>query len=630
MFHLADVEDTAEQAGDGPPVDEFGRVPGRWTWLEVNRGQWERDDSRHLIIRLALSFATLIVGMLVLGWWVSSRTLSADVELQKILKGRPEKLRLADQAMRLSSENTRISLQLLSENKPAPELLANRLRNTERIDENIVALEKLCDSSQEKDLLAAVQRARSRYIKIRACALDLLLKQHDRAHAYRLMIEQGIPALAISHTAWEEFFGFELRAMEQGAEQNSARKRATRRIGLTLQSLSALFAAFIAVFTTREMAKNLELQARMQVRLRRLNAGLEQRVAERTEELKGAERRLRESLSQLREYAGEIEAVNELTKLLQSCLTLEEARQQTSRMLQKFYPAGAVLLLNSSRNLLEVAFSWGESSSAHGPFPPESCWGLRKGEVHVAGPHCNNPICSHCETSPDICHVCIPMVAQGTPLGALSIDDRSFCDGNPKAAGRTRKLKLATTLAEQISLAFANLGLRETLKYQSVRDPLTGLFNRRYMEEGLERELRRAARKSTPVAVMMIDIDDFKRFNDAYGHEAGDLVLREFGMLLRLQVRGGDLACRYGGEEFLLIMGETDLESACKRGETLRQRIAALPIRYHGHTLRAITVSIGIAMFPAHGSSPEQLVSAADTALYRAKREGRDQVLVAE
>ena len=184
-------------------------------------------------------------------------------------------------------------------------------------------------------------------------------------------------------------------------------------------------------------------------------------------------------------------------------------------------------------------------------------------------------------------------------------------------------------MAEQISLAFANLMLRETLKYQSVRDPLTGLFNRRHMEESLERELQRAARSHRPVTVLMIDIDHFKRFNDTFGHEAGDVLLRELGSILKAQIRGGDIACRYGGEEFLLILAETGLEAAQQRAERLGELSKGLHIRHHGETLRRITISTGLACFPEHGTSAAQIVKAADEALYRAKTEGRDRVVFA-
>ena len=180
--------------------------------------------------------------------------------------------------------------------------------------------------------------------------------------------------------------------------------------------------------------------------------------------------------------------------------------------------------------------------------------------------------------------------------------------------------ELANTLAEQISLAFANLMLRETLKYQSVRDPLTNLFNRRHMEEALQRELIRAERDGNRVAVLMADVDRFKQFNDAFGHEAGDLLLRDFGTLFAAEIRGGDIACRYGGEEFLLILADTDLQAACERAAKLQDQVRNLHVRYRGETLRRITLSIGVAGFPQHGRTASQIVTAADRALYQARQ----------
>ncbi len=521
-------------------------------------------------------------------------------------------------------------MQILAEKSATPELLAHRSRNSQLILAIVSELEEQCDSNKERQLVLAVRQKRLAYVDSYQRSLKVLLDDKDESKARVIMFSQAVPALFAYRAVWSELASFELQSVEALAEQRTRYDRATRHIGMTLLVLAALLAAMIATFTTKAMARELRLRVRMHRKLTTLNADLEQRVARRTEELGRVERQLRESLAQTQEYAAEIEAVNDLAKLLQSCLTLDEAHQQASHVLEKFFPAGAVLLLNASRNLLEVVLSWGAACSLQGPFSPESCWGLRKGQAHLMGPHCPNPLCSHLDETAVGCHLCIPMVAQGEALGVLTIDDSSLCGGNPDSYRCQRKLKLAHTLAEQISLAFANLKLRETLKYQSVRDPLTGLFNRRHMEEMLELELRRAVRTGTPVALLMIDIDQFKEFNDTFSHEAGDLVLREFGLLLRLQVRGGDVACRYGGEEFLLIMAETDVQSARQRAEALRERIAALQVRYRGENLRQITVSIGVAAFPAHGSSAAQMISAADAALYRAKHHGRDRVVVAE
>jgi len=185
-------------------------------------------------------------------------------------------------------------------------------------------------------------------------------------------------------------------------------------------------------------------------------------------------------------------------------------------------------------------------------------------------------------------------------------------------------------VAEHVALALANLRLRESLRTQSIRDPLTGLFNRRYMEESLDREFRRAERRGAPVGVIMLDIDHFNHFNNTFGHQAGDTLLHALGELLRTRVRAEDIACRYGGEEFVLIMPEASLDITAERAEVLRQEARELRVQQHGQSLGAVTISFGVAAFPEHGPTAEAVIRAADIALYRAKHAGRDQVAKAD
>lgn len=189
---------------------------------------------------------------------------------------------------------------------------------------------------------------------------------------------------------------------------------------------------------------------------------------------------------------------------------------------------------------------------------------------------------------------------------------------------------MVKTLAEHLALALASLNLRETLRTQSIRDPLTGLFNRRYLEETLERELPRMIRKKASLGVMMADVDHFKRLNDTFGHEAGDAVLRELAQIFRKQLRAEDIACRYGGEEFTLILPEAQIEKVRDRAEQLRQAVEAAEFHFHGQSFGPVTVSIGIASYPKHGATGETLLRAADRALYRAKEEGRNRVIAIE
>jgi diguanylate cyclase (GGDEF)-like protein len=191
------------------------------------------------------------------------------------------------------------------------------------------------------------------------------------------------------------------------------------------------------------------------------------------------------------------------------------------------------------------------------------------------------------------------------------------------------KRQLAMAVAEHIALALTNLKMRESLRSLSIRDPLTGLFNRRHMEESLARELRRAERMGTPVGIIMLDIDHFKQFNDTYGHDAGDALLRDFGHYLLHGARGGDIACRYGGEEFTLILPGASLEDTRKRAEQFCEGVRSRHFAASGTKATPITISLGVAVFPEHGSTTDTILKAADAALYEAKYQGRDRVVAA-
>ena len=193
----------------------------------------------------------------------------------------------------------------------------------------------------------------------------------------------------------------------------------------------------------------------------------------------------------------------------------------------------------------------------------------------------------------------------------------------------TEKCRLAKILADNIGLGIANLKLRETMHNLSIRDPLTELFNRRYMEEALAQELHRTKRNDAHLAVIMVDIDHFKQFNDNSGHDAGDAVLRALGDFLKTQVRGSDIACRYGGEEFILVLSPATADGAQQRAEKIRQGASLLRVSHANQDLGTITLSLGLAIFPDHGANSAAVIKAADVALYQAKRDGRNRVVMA-
>ncbi|HMI92596.1 MAG TPA: sensor domain-containing diguanylate cyclase, partial [Polyangiales bacterium] len=315
----------------------------------------------------------------------------------------------------------------------------------------------------------------------------------------------------------------------------------------------------------------------------------------------------------------------QLGEMLQACQNQQEAYEVIGKLAPKFFPdlSGALFMFQASRNCVELQARFGPSELISGPtvFPPEDCWALRRGQLHLFE-SATGLACNHVDATNEVSSLCVPLLAQGEVIGILNVVSRN--------AISTGVWNRAAAVAEHVSLALANLALRETLRNQSIRDPLTGLFNRRYLEETLPREISRAARDRQALGLLMIDVDNFKRFNDSFGHEAGDHVLLEIGRLFQLNARAGDVASRMGGEELLVMLPGASLECSAQRAEQLRAAVASLTLQHRETPLGRVTISIGVAAFPQHGSTGEELMRAADAALYRAKREGRDRAVAAE
>ncbi len=280
---------------------------------------------------------------------------------------------------------------------------------------------------------------------------------------------------------------------------------------------------------------------------------------------------------------------------------------------------------------LESVAAWGDKSLTGHTFTILDCWGLRQAQPHRFQNPQTELLCGHVTADSNSAqpYLCVPLFADGETLGLLHLR-RVKEESNPSEnAGSTESglnLAVAAAVAEDTSLALANLKVHETLHEQSIRDSLTGLYNRRFLEEFLLRELARADRKKHPLSVITMDIDHFKRINDALGHGAGDIVLRRVGLLLQGFVRQSDIACRVGGEEFSVLLPEASMQIATQRAEAIRLAIQELKLKYEDQTLSAITASLGVAAFPDHGTTPAALLHAADQALYDAKYRGRDRV----
>ncbi|MGE8213400.1 MAG: diguanylate cyclase [Stenotrophomonas sp.] len=333
---------------------------------------------------------------------------------------------------------------------------------------------------------------------------------------------------------------------------------------------------------------------------------------------------LADNLAQLERSSADLQTLGRYTGLLQSCASPEEALEISARTLESLLPgiAGSIYLLRASNDRAENIVSWGLPLVDTTAFlAPGDCWALRRGQPHLLEDLNSGASCPHIAPPAEgqsVATACIPMAAQGQQIGFLFL-----CGPGP---GPLPRLAVAESAMEQLSLALSNLRLRESLRLQSIRDPLTGLYNRRYLEESLAREIARCGRRNFPLSVLMLDVDHFKQFNDTHGHAGGDAVLAAVGQLLSARLRGEDIACRYGGEEFTVILPESDSTDAHRYAEELRLAISQLAVPFSGKPLPSVTASIGLATYPTDGVVGLTLLRKADAALYRAKRNGRNRV----
>ena len=323
----------------------------------------------------------------------------------------------------------------------------------------------------------------------------------------------------------------------------------------------------------------------------------------------------------------ETRILSELNEWLQSAKSETELYQMIAEFLSRFLVdcTGTIYIYANSRDILECAKVWnGEQAVVN--MHPDDCWGLRRGRTYTHGQHEIEFHCTHVSPGSSNDYCCIPILAHGETVGLLHLEyaPKQPIDADTRKTefGEQRRLGLAAV--EHISLAIANVKLRDQLRDQSIRDVLTGLYNRRYMLETCRREFQRAARVNQPLAMLSIDVDHFKTFNDNHGHDAGDTVLRSVGEVLSATFRGDDVTCRFGGEEFVVVMPGASAVIAAQRAEEIRSKVEALCVRYADGNLPRITISVGVASYPEAGSMPMEVLKVADEALYAAKARGRN------
>ena len=339
-----------------------------------------------------------------------------------------------------------------------------------------------------------------------------------------------------------------------------------------------------------------------------------------------ANKDLSELVAELQKHDLEMKIVNRMNDLLQTCKTNEEAYQVIGLAVGEIFPgqSGGLAILHDSGNYLEAFAQWGDEPILKPIFSLEDCWAMRRGHQHVVQDPQTSILCSHFLQTPQKGYICLPLVVQGETIGLLNIDF-------PTGMKKERELswsQLFLTAGEGIKLSLSNIKLREQMRDQATHDPLTGLFNRRYLTDTLPRELNHARRNNAKTCVVMLDIDHFKHFNDTYGHEAGDLMLRELGWVLKGNIRKSDIACRYGGEEFVLILLDTTIENCFKYLEKVVEKVKALQIRFGEQLLGTMTLSIGVIEASESAMDVEELLAAADKAMYAAKHAGRDCIIL--
>lgn len=385
------------------------------------------------------------------------------------------------------------------------------------------------------------------------------------------------------------------------------------------------------------ISKDISEEIRLAAQLESIYHDLREQVSQR----QNAESALLQAHREVIVRADEVEHTNsqvrhlaEMSDLLQSCASSEEAHQVAQRALQQFFPeeAGIIYLSSQPGGSLETFASWNSAMlMSNETFEPHQCWALRRGRAHVIGADSAAIRCAHLKERKQGGSICIPMIGQGQSFGVFHLA-WAETDLTRHPRGREDREKLATAVADIIALAVSNVRLREALKDQTIRDPLTGLYNRRYLEDSLHREVCRARRSGASIGIIMIDIDNFKQFNDTFGHPMGDQLLRALGTYLKVQVRPDDIPSRYGGEEFTLVMPGASREIIRERAEKLRKGFRNLPLNFGAGLVEAVetlSLSFGIAMFPEHGDNANGVLKAADQALYEAKKSGKDRIIFA-
>lgn len=345
------------------------------------------------------------------------------------------------------------------------------------------------------------------------------------------------------------------------------------------------------------------------------------------------EEKTREVMANEEQRQHERKLLSQVSEWLYSAKSLEELLKVVQKSMYTLIPEseGQLYIYSNSRDTLDLETCWGDHEP-HKHIDAEDCWALRRGRAYSYGTRAIEFPCTHVEGE-DTPYFCLPIIAHGETIGllhlAFSAFDRSIMSREMVETFLQQRWELGLLCAEQISLAVANVQLRQELMDQSVRDPLTSLWNRRWFLDAAHKEIGRARRQGSPLSLISLDVDHFKKFNDHHGHDAGDIVLREVGALMREVFTPPLAPCRLGGEEFVALLPGLDHTAALEIADRFRIALSELELAYGDGKLPRITTSAGVTSYPASGDHVADMLKHADLALYRAKDQGRNRVVSA-
>ncbi len=523
-------------------------------------------------MRLGIAFGLLVAILIGIGYLGLSRMNQINANLSDVIGRQWTTLHLSRQALAYSNRNSRITMEifLLKDKRVIDPLLKSRAENTQTVSELLTKIESQCDSAEEQQLLAAVRDARAVYVTSYLRALHLLINEHQYDAASALMVEETTPALFKYHSAWENFVRFQMDQVDRAAKESRARYATARALVLLLIVFAVFIATSIAVFATRRMAQEMSTRILAEREVRELNAGLERRVEERTQELRLI----------LESTAGAIYGLDlegRCTFCNPACLRLLG------------YAHSDELLGKNMHDLIH------HSRPDATPLPVEECRIFRAFKSGQ-GVHVDDEVLWKSDgTSFPAEYWSYPQWKGEHIVGAAV----AFIDITERRVAEKR------------------------IRHLAYYDALTGLPNRALFHDRLGKALASARRRREEVALLFLDLDRFKTINDSLGHSIGDHLLNECAERLKKWAREQDTVARLGGDEFVVILTalKDTTDAAVAASRIMKAMSAEFVVQDH---LLSVTCSLGISVFPDHGTDGEALLKNADAAMYCAKENGRN------